>query len=133
MAEKEEKKKVTAVTAVTAAQDLNPRVRKQSKVVSYEWALNPVKLGHATTFVDSNSSGLSAEERHNAIKARYIEIKGRLPGEKRHKNGMLGTGTPRPSSEQAIRFDEGMDPASKVDEDEDDDEDDVDGLVEEAL
>lgn len=128
MAEKEEKKKVTKVTAT---EDLEPKVRKQSKVVSYEWALNPVKLGHATTFVDNNTSGLGAEERHDAIKARYIELKGRLPGEKRHKDGMHSTGTPRPTSEQAIRYDEGLDPAAK--EVEEDDDEDVDGTVEEDL
>lgn len=128
MAEKDEKKKVTKVTP---AEDLDPKVRKQSKVVSYEWALNPVKLGHATTFVDNNTSGLSAEERHDAIKARYIELKGRLPGEKRYKDGMHGVGTPRPTSEQAIRYDEGLDPAAKALED--DDDEDMDGTVEEDL
>lgn len=117
-----------AEASAKKAGEIEPRMRKTPVVINYDWALNPSKLGLATTYVDNTTSGLSAEERHDAIKARYIELKGRLPGEKRHKDGMHNSGTPRPTSAQAIAFDEGgkiereqnLAPDSLVDDDDDD-------------
>lgn len=110
---------------------LDPKVRKQSPRPTFEWGLNHMKLQAATTYVDQQFSGLGAQERHDKIKERYVEIKGRLPEQKRHKNGQEETGTPRPTSEQAIRYDEGVDPAAK--EVEEDDDEDVDGTFEGEL
>lgn len=112
---------------------LKPQVRKKAALPVFDWAESPVKLGLATTYVDNTYSGLTSEERHDRIKERYIELKGRLPGEKRHKDGMHETGTPRPSSEQAIRYDEGMEPGKSIEDDEDDDDEDMLDTVEEQL
>lgn len=108
---------------------LTPKVRKQSVAPNYEWALNNFKLRLATTHVDNTTSGLNAQERHDAIKQRYIEIKGRLPGDVRHKDGMHGTGEPRPTSAQAIAYDEGLDPLAKESEDGEDDDEEINGTT----
>lgn len=113
-------------------EDLDPKVRKQAKVISYDWGLNPHKLQLATTHVEATTSGLSAEARHDAIKARYIELKGRLPGEKRHKDGKNEKGKPTPTNGQGIAYDAGESGVDKDGED-DEDEEDMDELVEEAL
>lgn len=118
---------------VEKADKLKPQVRKKTPLPNYEWALNPIKLGLATTHVDTVYSALTSEERHERIKERYIELKGRLPDEKRHKDGMHKTGTPRPSSDQAIRYDEGMEPGKSIEDDEDDDDEDILDTVEEQL
>lgn len=131
MAKKSDKE--IAAAGVEKADKLKPQVRKKAALPVFDWALSPVKLGLATTYVDNTYSGLTSEERHERIKERYIELKGRLPGEKRHKDGMHETGKPRPTSEQAIRYDEGMTPGKPIEEDDDDDDEDVLGTVEEEL
>lgn len=117
------------------AKKLLPQVQKHTATVSYEWALNPMKLGLATKHVDETYSGLTGPERHDKIKERYLELKGRVPGEKRHKDGQHGTGKPGPvTSEQAIAYDNGEEGDKKNDDDnDDDDEEDVDELIEEQL
>lgn len=132
MANKEEKKKL-ADAAIEKAEKREPKVRARPAALSFEWALNPMKLGLATTHVDTVNPGLTGEARHDAIKARYIELKGRLPGEKRHKDGKHETGTPRPSSEQAIAYDAGEEATGSALDEEDDDDEDIDGTVEEQL
>lgn len=132
MAKKSEEE--VAVAGAAKKEKLEPKVRKVSAAPKFEWALNPMKLQAATTHVDANNSGLTAQERHDLIKERYVELKGRLPGEKRHKDAKNETGTPRPTSAQAIAYDEGNEPGAAVNEDDDlDDDEDVDGLVEEEL
>lgn len=132
--EKDDNKKLEDAAAAKA-EKREPKVRtKPVKLPTYEWAVNTIKLKLATEHVDTIRPGISAQERHDAIKQRYLELKGPLRGDKRYKDGMHEIGTPRPTSEQAIAYDEGKEIGS-VDTDDDDEEDDedMDELVEDTL
>lgn len=132
MAKKDDDKKL-ADAAAAKAEKREPKVRtKPVQLPTYEWALNTIKLKLATEHVDTISPGLPAQERHDAIKQRYLELKGPVRGDKRYKDGMHEKGTPRPTSEQAIAYDEGKEVGAADLDDEDDDED-MDELIEETL
>lgn len=92
------------------------------KAPSFGWALNPHKLDAAKKHVQTVNAAapLSGKELEDAVKERYIELKGPLPGEERHKNGRDGKGIPTPTSKAAIEHDAGED---ETDEDDEEDED----------
>lgn len=52
---------------------------------SYAWALNPHKLSAASRQIDEEQPKLSAKDRHDAIKERYVLLKGSLQSENKDR------------------------------------------------
>lgn len=61
--------------------------KNASAIADFSWAVNAVKLNRAKAHVQETSSGLKGKDFENAVKARYVELKGLLAEDKPNRSG----------------------------------------------
>ncbi len=76
-----------AAKAEEKGDDLEPKVReaapaaKEDKTADFSFAVNAIKLNRAKAHVNATQPGLKGKALEDAVRERYIEIKGLLRGE----------------------------------------------------
>lgn len=92
-----------------------PEKKNTENKIDFGLFANQPKLLAAQKYIAETMPHLAGGAKNEAIKARYLETKGGIKGEERHKNGKTGRGTPRPTSDAAKKYD-GIDDSDDEDE-----------------